>query len=430
MSTKMRAVSPLQTPIGSDFFGRCDGEIMSLHYGGQLPFLDWLNFEVSQDYRVEKTFIAYVRPAQSEGEPTAGYLADACATPNGIDYGKATISVEDFGRLGRTGPTRDLMKATRYCKTDPIWRLDGTAVTDEREWDIRFATDVIIQDLSRLLVTGNSSTPGQFDGLERWVRTGYGGANGQILDGQVVNWNNNTMDGGAGVTWNGNAIGSTYNIVDVLRAVLREIRTRISWARQLQNQPLRLGDVVLLAPGFLVAQLLDYFTCWSVCEGRQYNEANLNKLEARRFRDELTADSPSNVFGDGYITIDGLTIPILQYDWELIKGPTRGDMYVLFRQVGQVKIWDAEHLSAVAVAQQEMNQGYFSLDGGRLLGLFDVENECRTLKLWHHPRLFCRAPWANIRISNIVSNWPGGPLSPDPSETSFYPLSSFTSATE
>lgn len=427
--TKQRAVSDLATPIGSEFFGHCDDEILSLHFNGTLPLLDWMRFEVSNEVHKEKNFIAYVRPAQSEGEPTAGYLADACATPNGIDYGKATISVTGFGRIGRTGPTRDMMKAEKYCATSPIYRLDGTVVQNEMEWDMVFASNQIIQDISPMIVTGNSSTAGQFDGLEQWVKYGYGGPNGAILDSAVFDWNANPMSGGAGVTWNGNPISSTASVVDALRAAVVRIKQRIKWTPSLANQRMMLGDMVLVAPQFLVSQLLDYFTCWSVCEGRQYNEVNLNRLEARRFREELTAASPANVFGDGYITIDGITIPLLAYDWGLIKSETLGDMYLLTRGIGGVKLWDAEHVSATAAATVHRNNGYFSRDNGRWLGLFDTTNECTTLKMWMHPRLFNRAPWTNVRFMNVQSHWVGGPLSPDPA-SSFFPLTSFTPATE
>lgn len=428
---KMRqlTLSNVASPFGCcNFFDRCNGEIMSLHYGGQLPLLDWMGFDVSEDCEEVVEFITYVRPEFSGQTPSVGHLSNACATPNSYEFGSAKVSVNDFGRYGRSGPTRDIMKPKRFCKTDPIRRLDGEVVEDEREWDARFATDVMLQDISRDLIIGNAATPGMFDGLEQWVRTGYPGDNGEFLDSWVVNWNSNPMSGGAGITINGDAIAATFNFVDVLKSIVRRIRMRISWARQLMNQQLNLADLILLMPSTMAECLLDFFTCWSVCEGTEFNIVNLQQREARTFRDGLVSESPNNVWGHGYITIDGMIIPILGYDWELQKSPSIGDVYLLTGAIGSVRVWSGQHLSADEAAADHGDEGYFSLDGGRILGTTTLENECRKLKLWMHPRLFCRAPWAQIRFQDVQCVTPAGPLSPDPLETSFYPQSSFDPA--
>lgn len=428
---KMRQLTLDNTasPFGCcNFFDRCNDELMTLHYSGTLPLLDWMGFDVSDECYKSMEFITYVRPDFTDTTPNPGYLSDACATPYGFTYGVAKLDVEDFGRYGRSGPTRDIMKPEKYCKTDPIRRLDGEPVTNEMEWDARFATDVLIQDISKGIITGNSATPGQFDGLEQWVTTGYPGDNGEFLDSYVIDWNGNPMTGGAGITWNGNAIAATYNFIDVLRSVVRRIKTRISWARQLMNQRMNLGDMILVMPSTMAECLLDFFTCWSVCEGTQYNQVDLNRLDARNFRNGLVAENPNNLWGFGFITIDNMTIPILGYDWELQKSPTLGDIYLLTGAIGSVRIWSGEHLSANQAASMHESEGYFSVDGGRILGTTTLENECRKMKLWMHPRLFCRAPWAQVRFQNVKCGTPLGALSADPLETSFYPQTSFTDA--
>lgn len=412
-----------------NFFDRCTDEIMSLHYGGALTLLDWMGWEVSNEYRRVVEFIAYVRPEYSGGNPTSGALSNACADPNGIEFGTAKLDVEDFGRYGRSGPTRDMMKPERYCMTDPVRRLDGSVVTSEREWDLRFIIDVLLQDVRRDLVTGNSSNAGEFGGLEEWVSTIYTGPNADMLQSLVINWNGNAMSGGAGITWNGTALASTLSLIDVLLPAFRNIRSRIMWARQLANQSLALGDMILVLPTFLVQCLLDHYTCWSVCEGSQYSPVNLEQREARSFRNRLVAaDNPANLFGHGYITLDNVTIPLLAYDWGTIKGPTTGDIFFLTGAVGSARIWEGEHLSAAAAASAYETLGYFQSDGGRILGSTVVENECSKMKAWIHPRLFCRAPWAQIRIQNVKCDTPGGPLSPDPTEASFFPIDSFSAA--
>jgi hypothetical protein len=134
------------------------------------------------------------------------------------------------------------------------------------------------------------------------------------------------------------------------------------------------------------------------------------------------------MFGFGQITLDGQIIPILGYDWGLINGPTTGDIYFLTGSVGNFRIWEGEHISADVAARENPESGLFSTDGGRVLWRIDSENECRIMKGWIHPRLFCKAPFTQIRFQDVQCVTPGGFMSADPTETSFYPLSSFAPA--
>lgn len=418
------------SPFGCcNYFDSCTDEIFSLYYKGQLGLLDWMGFNVTNECYKSVEFIDYVRPEQSNGSDTAGYISDPCATPNGIEFGSCKLTVEDFGRYGRTGPTRSIMKPEFYCKTRPRYMLDGQPIESESMWDMMFTMDVMLNDIREDLVTGNATTTGQFDGLQRWVKTGY---DCQMLNSYVVNWNNNGLDGGAGITVNGAAAPATYNIVDYLLDIHRNIKQRISWSPMLSNQARSVGDTILLMPGFLARGLLDYYTGWTVEPGRQYEEMNFNALEARDFRLSLNG----GLFGDGQISLDGDTIPILQYDWGMINGPTRGDIYYLTGQIGAQRIWEGQHLSAQAALDTLGTlyggagnaAGYFTSDNGRVLGKIDTDEQCYHTKLWMHPRLFCYAPWAQARIQNVAHHTPLGPLSPDPADTSFYPQSSFTAA--
>lgn len=413
----------MASPFGCcSFFDECTDELMSLHFNGRLGLLDYLGFMPNDECKKTVEFISFVRPERNlQGLPTDGHIANPCDDPSGIEIGSCELTLENFGRYGRVGPTREIMKPKVYCKTSPRRRLDGTVVTSEQEWDIRFATDQLLQDIRKDVVEGSSLTAGQFDGLERWVRSGY---DCSILDSIVVDWNGNPMTGGAGITWNGNAIAATWNFVDVLLSAIRRIRQRILWSPVLSAQEPMVGDMILALPSFMINCLLDHYTCWSVCDGSQYNEVAVQSYEARAFRNTLLG----GMFGNGRIFVDGFEIPLMAYDWGLIKGPTRGDIYLLSGSVGSVRIWEGQHLSATTAAQQFGNLGYFSLDGGRILGTSVTENECYQTKIWMHPRLWCLAPWAQIRFQDVVCRDPMGPLSPDPDETSFYPLTSFDPA--
>lgn len=412
----------LATPFGCcNFFDRCgDGDLMSLHYAGRLPLLDWMGFNVGDECYRTIEFLSYTRPAYSTGTPTAGYLSDPCADPNGVEYGSCKITVEDFGRYGRVGPVREVAKPKKYCKTDPIWRLDGTPVTDELEWDMKFVTDVILNDVSKHVVTGNAGTSGQFDGLERWVKTGY---DCSILDSIVIDWNGVAMSGGAGITWNGTAVPTTVDFIDVLLAVFRRIKQRIMWTPRLATSAPAVGDMILVMPTDMINCVLDFYTCWSVCAGSQYNEVALQSYEARTFRNSLNG----GLFGAGQITLDGQTIPILPYDWELIKGPSRGDIYFLTGALGAFRIWEGEFINAAVPAASYADE-FTSTDGGRMLWAIELDNLCRRVKGWMFPRLFCKAPFLQARFQDVRCDPIGGFMSPDPTESSFYPLSSFAPA--
>lgn len=417
-------VEGMASPLNGccNFFDRCgDGDLMSLHFNGTLPLLDWMNFSVSNVCTRTFEFLTYVRADRTVGgEASAGHLADPCDTPNGVEWGYAKLTIENFGRYGRRGPTRQMMQPQQYCLTDQRRRLNGSPVESELEWDMRFATEVLTQDLSRDVIVGNATTPGKLDGLERWVRTGYANS---ILNSIVVDWNGNTMAGGNGITWNGQAIANTNNFIDVLRSAVRRVRTRIGMSPALQSNVINPGDMILLMPSHVATCLLDFFTCWSVCPGTNDITVMYSKPEGIAFRNSLNG----GLYNAGQITLDGLTIPIMAYDWGLIKSATLNDAYLLVGSVGNVQLWFGEHLSADTAAATFGGQGYFSRDGGRILAAIVAENECYQLREWLHPRIYTRAPWAQVRFKDVVCTDVVDPLSPDP-ESSFYVTTSFDPA--
>jgi len=408
-------------------FDMCaDQDLMSLSFEGTSKFLDWLGWERTNICVVKKSFITWVRPEYTGGRATAGYLADPCAEPNSVQWGECDFTLEDWGRLRRAGPVRDITKTdVRYCEAQPRYRLDGSPISDDREYDMVIATEVLLQDLKRLIVTGNGATGGQFDGLQQLVATGYVNSAGrrcEIMDSIVVDWNSNGTDGGAGVTWNGNAVAATFNLVDVLLAIYRRIVQRISWAPPLAARGLAVGDIAIVMPTGFIDCLLNAYTCWRVCDGGQYDETVLNSLEGRQFRDTLNG----GMFGAGRIFLHGFEVPIIPYDWGLINGPTTFDMYVLTGQVGAIKLVQGQYNDMAPVTKARPDRYY--TDGGRLLTWSDDDETCERQVVEMQPRLLCWAPWAQARIQNVRCATVAGPLSPDPTDTSFFPESSFSVA--
>jgi hypothetical protein len=420
--------SSVASPFGCcGLFDVCsDEDILSLSLSSE-SFLDWLGFRQSDVCNIQKNFITWQRPEQAAGVCTEGYLADPCADPNTYEWGECDWTIHDFGRLRRGGPTRVVNNPKRYCENEPRWRKDGSLVTSEREWDALFAAEILRQDLRRYTVTGNSATPGLYDGLQQLVTNGYTDSDGRtcaMMDSLVVNWNGNTMAGGAGATWNGNALGATFDFIDVLRDMFRRIRQRISWAPRL-NTGIATGDVVLVMPTFMTYCLLDAYTCWSVCPGQQYNEANMNTFEARTFRDGLNG----GMFGAGQISLDGITIPLIAYDWELIQGPTTADIYMLTGSLGNTKLMYYEYQNAARAVNEFSDLNKFSaIESGRFLRWLESDHTCYEQYLEIRPRMISWAPWTNIRFQDVVCNTPTGPMTPDSCDESFFPETSFSVA--
>lgn len=425
------------TPFGCcNFFDECADGIFSLYYRGGLDLLDVLGFRVSNDCYRSVDFISYVRPEQVGGRDTTGVVTDPCADPHGVEIGSCRLHVEDFGLYSRESWPRNIFKPMQYCKTSPRYLYDGTPVTSESQWDMFFTMDQLLNDLRVAVITDNAlSGAGHFDGLQRWVRTGY---DCSILDSYVVDWNGNALDGTGGgvITINGapanlDATGANFDFIQFLLDLNGNINYRMTWSPLLKGQMNNGVTKVLLLPSFLARCVLDFYACWSVCPGATLEIITKNLGEIREFRQTLNG----GMFGHGRIWLDGEEISLLKYDWGMINGPTTGDVYLLTLNVGAQRLWEGEHISAEIAIKALSDAGYatsagdyISLDGGRVLAKGDFENLCMTKKLWMAPRLFCMAPWAQIRFQDVVCRTPSGPLSPNPADTSYYPLDSFSAA--
>lgn len=428
------AVSELATLYGCcgllDMCG--DADLLSLSMAGAEPFVDVLGWQPSDVCKIHKDFIAWVQANDSQGR-TNGWLSDPCGDAAGVDYGGCAFEITDFGRLRRKSPVRDITKADlAYCANQPRYRLDGTPITNDMEYGIRLAGEVILQDLKRLLITGNASTAGQFDGLQQLVKTGYHNPDGsrcKSMDSIVIDWNSNDMAGDDGATWNGAPISDSVDFVTLLLAVYRRIRDRLQMAPALAG-PLVPGDIVLVMPTALIRCLLDAYTCWSVCPSDFFagSIAGINTLEGRRYRDSLNG----GMFGAGRIYLDGFEIPLVPYNWGLINSPTIFDAYMLTLKVGGLRLVEGQYNNMNRVLRLPgipNNTLVNATDGGRFLNWPSADNTCVEYNVEMQPRLVMWAPWAQARLQDVRCTQPGGPLSPDPEESSFFPHgASFDSA--
>lgn len=425
-------LSDLATIYGCcGLFDMCsDRDLMSLSFEGQSKFLDWIGWEKSDVCIIKKNFITYVRPESSQSARSAGYITDPCGASNGVEFGTCDFTLEDYGLLRRHGPARNATNiGMRYCEIQPRYRLDGSPIRDDQEFDMRLATEALLQDLKLMLIDGNKTTGGQFDGLQRLIKTGYTNSVGRFcrtMDSIIVDWNGNTLDGGSGVTWNGAAVGSGYDFIDVLMSVYRRIRDRIKLAPALDAQPLTPGDMIIVAPTHILRCILDQFTCWSVCPGATNIQVAIQSYEARKFRDSLNGGP----FGDGKIYIDGFEIPLVSYNWGMTDDDTgASDVYLLTGRVGNVKTISGQYKNMIAVPSAYPEGPFRYTDGGRILTWMNNTQTCIQREIQMEPRLLMWAPWAQARFQDVLCTTPGGIISPDPWESSFFPETSFSAAT-
>jgi hypothetical protein len=319
------------------------------------------------------------------------------------------------------------MVDVRLCEAQPRYRLDGVPITNDDEYDMRLATEVIMQDFKRLAIDGDKSNAGEWDGLSKLVKTNHTASNGlhcRSMDSNIIDWNANNLDGGAGITWNGVAQPTTKGIIDFLIAAWRLAMQRISWSPALAAQSGNGAnvDAVLLLPSFYIDCILNLFTCWRVCPGGQYNETNLNSLEARTFRNTLDGGR----FGAGRIFLHSKEIALLPYDWGLTKGPTRFDMYFLVGAVGNIKTIQGQYLDLSKVPGR--TNGRFDVtDGGRLLTWMNSDQTCVERVVEMRPRLLSWAPYLQTRFQDVKCDDRLGPMYlPDPQATSFFPETSLS----
>jgi len=387
-----------------------DNDLLSLSVEDE-PFLDWLGWQANNECNQFVKLITYIWPSGTAAGSASAGTAGACDDPNGVEFGTCEILLPDKGRLKRAGPVRDLTENNRkVCDEYPVFTKDGQKINDELMWSLTLAGVTVKQDLKRMIVTGNAATTNQFSGLETLVNTGYVNAhNGQYctsMDSQVINWANQPM------SYQPNG---THNFVDYLIDTVRRIRQRAAWANM---GGISLGDQVIMLPTYLRDCLLDSFTCWSVCKDSDLDQ--LATLEARTFRNSLNGGT----YGMGQITVDGVPVPIVTYDWQAMTQTAPyhvGDIYVLTKKIGNVPVLWGQYIDmsqpAAAFQEQAGYAHYKALDGGKFLAYWKTDNECTQAVLTFRPNLYCSAPWAQARIYDVGCDRPLNPISPDPTAT-------------
>lgn len=406
-----------------------DNDLTSLTLAGSYsPLFDIIGFDFSNVYKVEEGFITYIGPSgTAAATPTTGVLSAACTRPNGVEWGNEQLRHSGWTSLARTSPSRDVTEMhMRLCDNAPTYRVDGTLINNDFEWDMVTMMSVIMQDMHRMFVIGNATNDNEADGLQRLVRTGVTDTDGSLfpqMDSFIVDWNGNAMapdNGATGVTLNGNATADGYVLIDFINSWIRHTVGRINMAPRLRGTPLFTCLIPTEHLSCLIYAYANYFIT-----GNPNLTTNVNNDDVIAMRNRLIRDA---IEGMVTLVFEGYPITFIPWDWETVDEVTgNGDLYFLTAVAGTIPMLRL-HLKDMnqAVRNGEVGvpagtaSGRFVLDGGRILGQRVEDHNCeyRTARLDFRPIL--RAPWTAMKITDVACNTIFGHLSADPL-SAFFP---------
>lgn len=379
-------------------------------------FLDWISWRPNNDCRQFVKMLSYIGPAgTAAGARTSNGAIAACAAAPGVEFGACEVMLPDKGRIARAGPVRDLTDNNRsVCSEYPVFTLEGQQITDELTWSLMLAGSTLLQDLKRMIVTGNPDNTGEFAGLETLVNTGYIDARTArrctSMDSIVLDW------AGALVT---HAHSGVFVLIDYIIDIVRRIKERASWSNLGQ---IGSGQQILLMPALLRDVLLDAFTFWTIQSGIAYNEVNFSNYETRTFRNSLNGGG----YGDGQIFVDGQAIPIITYDWDTLGQGANGftgDIYLLTKSIGTTPVLWGQYIDmaapAAAFAEKAGYALYRATDNGKFLSYWKTDETCTQTTMLMRPNIYCSAPWAQARIMSVAGRRPLAPMQPDPNSAYF-----------
>ena len=387
------------------------------------PLVEWMGF--FPDTVCEKFIKAWVYTdvaGTAAGNISTTVYGDECDNPPTSEKGVCEYYIGDYGTLRACGEAVKVgMLGMRKCDKQPTYTIpvEGVGpirIDNDLDLETINATQVIKHELSRLLITGDKTVSGQFDGLNQLVKTGYTTIGGDLctgLDSVVVDWQNDDLSG---------AVNGHGSIITKIRDVFRRIMWRI--AQTGMGKPAE-GDVVLVMPTWLAWEVLDEWAVWSFRE--QVNSTQVvyrDYMDVRSIREKYAV----GLFGGGYITIDGFNLHIIPHDWMAISQSAPyhiSDIYMLTRRIGTRRVLQGQYMpvnmGADAVNAQ-VGYSYFNteaMQGGRMIRWMKFDNTCVQPCALVKPRLYLDAPWAQAVINNVGVSLQFSPQSLDPQSNYF-----------
>jgi hypothetical protein len=105
-------------------------------------------------------------------------------------------------------------------------------------------------------------------------------------------------------------------------------------------------------------------------------------------------------------------------------GNGNADAYLLTNKIGGQRLIQGQY-NDMSVAAAKRPGWYDYTDGGKFLTWLNSDETCDERQVEFQPRLLAWAPWAQARFIDVHCHTPGGPISADPWDLSFYPECSF-----
>lgn len=404
-------------------FGLCGpDEVLGLSLTDD-KLIEWMGWQSNSVCEQFIKFLTYVDvTGTAAGTPESTAMSGPCVDPIEAEKGTFEFFLGDKGLMGAAGQPIALTKVgERKCDKQPTYTLpfpgfpNGVRIDNDIDLEAIVSAEALKADLSRKLITGDKTTAGEFDGLEQLVNTGYvdvkTGALNAGIDSTIVAWANDNMDG---------AVNGLGNIIAMVIALVRRIKHRVALTGR---GNISLGDMVLVMPTFLRDCFLDAFACYGLCVPSAFNELFRDNLAVREFRDKFNG----GLFGDGYITVDGVPIPIITHDWLAIgqagAGIFTSDIYLLTKRIGSTSVLYGQYHpmnEAVQVAAGFGADHYRTLQGGRLIQWSKWDNLCLQTALAIKPNVYLAAPWAQARITNVACTPLFAPISNNP-QSAYFP---------
>lgn len=395
-------------PYGcTGLFDPCaNNNLISLSMCGVDPFMDALGWTASTICRHIQPYLTWAGDAALAGGapgavvPPSGIIADCCDDRPPIAYGTCEYEIEGFGHLGNSGGTICIYDDLQECATTPARRrLDGTVVDSNVEFRALLAAEVILQTLRWMIVHGDSTIPGHFDGLNNIIITGRTDRQGNpcpAMDSMLVTWNDgcyNELD----ATWTDSrgdqTIPAGNNIIDVIYCMWKQCMKRKKMSPMLAAQGTSIGDMFIAGDPEKLECLLDCLTCKVKCQvGDSPNEV-LWEPQSQEFLESLRGGN-NDFYGFGFLRYKNMRIPLVGADY------LGDDLYFITRRSGSMEMLFGEYQDMANLRSlNEFNGSDFSSsDDGRFLHYMQHDNTCLSPVMDMRPRIQYPGSWCQGRI--------------------------------
>ena len=416
------------TPSTTNIYGRysifdqcAPGDIFGLQVAAH-GLLQWLGQRPNKYYMRRVSFITWQGVEGVVGGTATTGATAPCDDPPGWEYGNCGYNMFHKSWYARSGEALSphTIVQTR-CETSPRYRLNGKLITDDVEWQMQGIMNALLQSIRRDYIHGSQANANEMNGLESIIKTGYTDDNGHAcprVDSILLDWASDDLDGDV------NGYG---NFFDYLDEVVTEIEYRASAIGVISE-----SDMAIVTSRFMATCLLDSYSCYTSCGVNVLNDVTDQALRAQARAERRSLNGGPLYDGTtavGYLQLkSGRRLPIIVEDAMDITKTSSGyqtDIYLLTRRIGSTDVFYGEYLD-LSVAENRMRAQdpgvrMYSDSAGRFMMKGKEDNFCTQLIMATSPELYLTAPWAQVRISDVMCNRVRKPITGDVFQSEYMP---------